>query len=1204
MRAQNELYVGPSGSGKSAALSRYILEQAHENPDKSYYLIVPDQSASAYEKRLLGMNRDLFNIAGLLNVDILGMSRLAFRVFEEYDVPSGRVLEEFERSMMVRAACSKVANLMKVYGGSIDKKGFISQAKSLISELLQFGITLDDIKLISDKLKEQGADTLSDKLNDIKLIYEEIRVRFLWNSGAELPEERMKIFADCLRDKSVKSIVDGAVIVFDEFRGFTPDQFEIIRGLNERAEKLIFGLTMEGADIRTGKEIKEHELFYQSYTTYKTLMEILGTVPVIKYYERGTDISRFAKESGLAHLEKGIFRFPIKEYVGVPDDIEIRRADDQVAEIKVVAEDILRQVKQGARFKDFAVVTGDMKGLSAYAEGVFRDYGIPVFMDQSKSIGKNPYTEGLIKLLQIIDKDFNYDSIFGFIKLGLVGEDISGALDVLENHCLRHGIRGRKIWEKTIEVSKDSLPEELKDEIADDYANCEKARAAVMNLLAPMLELNRKSERVSNISQALRIMMSAEKLDYEKKIEETVGVYEKLGKPAEANAMKALYEKLCSMFDSMDEMLGYEEVSIHDYLEIISSGTEDMKLGVIPPTLDSVTIADCERSRLDRVKTIYFINMNDGILPGTASGGKLLSDRDKDRIETLFADNGIMKKLAPNDKIQSYMEQFYIYQMLTKPEKKLVLSYADTGRDGKPMEVSYILGRIKRLFPKLETVRKTPKPFNGTRATDIYYFTDSIRNAMGMLRDRNIAELETEERFTSEINDIASFRKQDPECFDFDDRAVLYSNKAEQLPQNIMKDLKLDISVSKIESYAGCPYSYFLKYILKLSPREEKQLDNLGVGNILHRALELAGETVKDLFGNDWKKIKDVSLEKISKESLDRALSENEFFKDEGEQDKGKNDVVREQLLNVMDRSMKTIRYQISKGELLPETFEQTFSATFTVSRPDGEKLPITINGKIDRVDSYDSEDERIFRIIDYKTGDKKFDPKRIEQGLDLQLSVYMDVINEILKREYKDKCVIPAGMYYYHVSNPEIRLTDQVLASAEGDEAAAAEKSQLQQLRLNGAINIDDPEKHRITELQEEGIVDETGAVRKGTVLSLDSGRSADTYSKSTAVVVTKQMEGLGKFGRNKMAELTEQMLGGDISKNPIRMGRGGKVRCTYCDYRQICRFGSYGGKIRYIPDDAESSIETIARITDNIEERSQYDRLEQSTIKSSGKS
>ena len=208
MRAQNELYIGPSGSGKSAALSRYLLEEAYKNPDKNYILIVPDQSASAYEKRLLRMNGELFGISGLLNVDILGMSRLAFRIFEEYDVPSGRVLEEFERSMMVRAACSKVAGMMKVYGNSIDKKGFITKAKSLISELLQFGISLEDLKLLIDKLVEAGSVSLADKLSDIKLIYEEITVRFLWNAGAELPEGSVHLFT-----RSDTSELDKRIVV-------------------------------------------------------------------------------------------------------------------------------------------------------------------------------------------------------------------------------------------------------------------------------------------------------------------------------------------------------------------------------------------------------------------------------------------------------------------------------------------------------------------------------------------------------------------------------------------------------------------------------------------------------------------------------------------------------------------------------------------------------------------------------------------------------------------------------------------------------------------------------------------------------------------------------------------------------------------------------------------------------------------------------
>lgn len=1204
MRAQNELYIGPSGSGKSAALSRYLLEEAYKNPDKNYILIVPDQSASAYEKRLLRMNGELFGISGLLNVDILGMSRLAFRIFEEYDVPSGRVLEEFERSMMVRAACSKVAGMMKVYGNSIDKKGFITKAKSLISELLQFGISLEDLKLLIDKLVEAGSVSLADKLSDIKLIYEEITVRFLWNAGAELPEGRMKLLAECLRNNNVKSMVDNAVIVFDEFRGFTPDQFDIIEALENRAERMIFSLTMEGWIVQEDKTVREHELYYQSYITYKTLMEILVQKPVIKYYKRGTDLSRFNEGSGLEHLEKGIFRFPIHEYAGVPEDIEIWRADDQVIELSVVAEDILRQVRTGARYKDFAVVTADMQGLSAYADGIFRSYGIPVFIDESRSFGKNPFTEGLIKLLQIIDKDFNYDSIFGFIKLGLMDDDISGALDVLENHALRHGIRGRRSWEKIIEVSRDSLDEELKDEIVDDYMNCERARSAIMELLIPMLVLDRKCEKVSNITRALRTMMAPEKLDYEGRIELTVSMYERLGKHAEANALKGLFEKLCTIFDSIDEMLGDEEMSIHDYLEILSSGIEDMKLGVIPPTLDAVVVADCERSRLDRVKTIYFINMNEGILPAVSSGGKLLSDRDKDRIEEVFNDNGIRKKLAPNDRIQSYMEQFYIYQMLTKPEQKLVLSYADAARDGSSMEISYVLGRIKRLFPELKEERRVPEPFSGTRETDIYDFTSSVRQAMNMLRDRSVSELEKEDTFNRTIQDIADFRKLDPECFCYDADAILYSNQAENLPQDILKDLKLEISVSKMESYAGCPYSYFLRYILKLSPREERQLGALDVGNILHRALELTGESVKNDFSNDWKKINDKSLTDVAEKALDKALSENEFFRDESETERGKNNVIRNELADLMGRTVKTIKYQIGQGGMIPEAFEQTFSATFKASRPDGETVPITINGKIDRLDSFETDGEKVFRIIDYKTGDKAFDPDRIKAGTDLQLAVYMDIIKEIFKRDFKDKDVIPAGMYYYHVANPDVsELSEKQIAGAGGDESLAAELEQYKLLRMKGAVNIDDPEKHKIAKLQEDGIVDDSGNFGKGTVVPIDKGRGEE-FSKSTSAIVTSQLEGLGLYSRNKMVDITEQILEGDIRKQPVRFGKQGKVKCVYCDYKQICRFGIYGGRVNYVPDRKESAVVAISAMTQDVRERVNYDRMEQSTTKSSGKS
>lgn len=1205
MRAQNELYVGPSGSGKSAALSRYILEQAHENPDKSYYLIVPDQSASAYEKRLLGMNRDLFNIAGLLNVDILGMSRLAFRVFEEYDVPSGRVLEEFERSMMVRAACSHIKGKLNVYGSSIDKKGFIGQAKSLISEFLQYGISIEDIEMLIKRLEREGSVSLADKLHDIRLIYKEMKENFFQDIGTGLPEERMKVLVECLKNPGVKSFIDGAVVAFDEFRGFTPDQFDIISALENRTDKMIFTLTMDTDIVRKNIEVREHELFFQSYSTWKSLKELFVNAPVIKYYDRDTALSRFRINSGLSHLEKGIFRFPIKEYEVVPSDIELWKADDQVTELSVVAEDILQRVKSGARFRDFAIVTGDIAGLSAYADGVFKNYGIPVFIDESRSFGKNPFTEGLIKLLQIIDKDFNYDSVFGFIKLGLVDNDISGVLDVLENYCLRHGIRGRNIWEKKIEISSEALPNDLKDEITDDFQSAEKAREAVMALLSPMLDIDRRKSSVSEITEALKKMIAPDRLNYEDRINDTVEMYEKIGKPAEANAMSSLYDKILSMFESMEEIIGSEEISVHDYLEILTTGTEDMKLGVIPPTLDAVVVADCERSRIDRVKTIYFINMNDGILPSNTYESKILSDKDKDKILAVFQELGIRKILAPTDQVQSYIEQFFIYQILTRTEKRLVLSYADLNRDGSSMEPSYIIGRIKRLFPQLELKRRVPELFKGTKDTDIYGFTESIRTAMEMICDRDINKLEEEESFNDVIYNIAAFRNIDSEAFDYDERAVLYSNEAETIPQEIMKNLRIEISVSKLEKYASCPYSFFLRYILKLSPRQEKQLDYMDVGTILHRALELTGETVMQDYNNDWKAVDETVLDEVADRALKTALSENEFFKDEAGAEKSKTYVVSEELSSILHRTIDTVKYQISMGKMIPQAFEQKFSATFRASRPDGEEIPVTINGVIDRLDTYEADGEFLFRVVDYKTGEKTFDPRKVEAGTDLQLTVYTDVIREILKKEFGELSVIPAGMYYYHVANPDISaISESALKEAGGDENVAAAMEQRKLLRLRGTVNIDDPDYHKIAALQEIGIVDATGSIGKGTVIPIDKARTGNDYSKDTAVVGTEEMEKLGKYARNRMLGITEQILEGDISKHPVKYGKTGSSGCEYCDYGPICRFGTSGGKINYISDEGKNARETISDMIQNIQERVEYDRVERITEKSSGKS
>ncbi len=1209
-----ELYIGPSGCGKSEALTEMLLREAYEHPDRNYILIVPDQSASGFEQRLIRKNDELFNIPGLINVDIIGMSRLSHRIFDEMDIRESQVLEEFEKNMMVRASAARVADKLEVFGASIDKRGFISQAKSLISEFIQYDMSTDDIKMLESELKSRGQDALRGKLHDIGLIYDDMMDYYLADGKQALAEERMKTLATVLRSKKYSRTVDGAIVAFDEFRGFTPDQLSVIRSLTGRAAKLIFSITMDTDIVKQSKTVKEHELYYQSFLTYKALRDLSCNSMSLRYFERGNDISRFEKGSGLEHLEKTLFRFPIREYEGEIKDIEIWEAENPISEISIVAEDIRRSVRNGGRYRDYAIVTGDLKGLTAFAGAVFDDYDIPVFIDESRSLGKNPFTEGLIKLLQIIDRDFNYDTVFGFMKLGLEWDSITEDLDVLENHALKYGIRGYNMWDKPVFLPENTMKGELGDEIRDDMMRSENARKEFLRLIAPMIPLRKGKHPVKHISDALRTMMSDEYLGYEKKISDIAALYESIKKYADARAMGALFDKLNEILDSMDSLMGDEEVSVHTYEEMLASGTEDMKLGVIPPTLDAVTVADADRSRLGKVKTVYFINMNDGIIPIPGKNSRILSDRDKDCIEQIFREKGIDKMLAPNDRMQSYMEQFFIYQTMTKPESKLVMTYAASTREGMAVEPSYIIGRIRRIFPKLKIQRKAPKLFEGTRETDIYGFTDIVRSAMDILRDGKTSDDDTgyimNEKLSGLMRKIKKFSEIDKDIFSIDEDAVLYDNSAKDIPAELIRNMKLEISVSKMESYARCPYSFFLNYILKLEERTEKSLDSLDIGTILHHALELTEKRIRADYDNDWEKVPDLELLKISDEALETSLLDSEAVKYEKESEHKKNLAISSELKDMMHRTVDVLKYQIGKGEMYPGAFEQRFTATFRSPDAEGNEVPVIINGIIDRIDIAEKDDKLFFRIIDYKTGDKKFDPDRIKGGTDLQLTVYMDIIREILTRENKNRDIIPSGMYYYHVSNSDIKdLSKSAIEKSDGDEEAAAIQKQRDDLKLRGAVNDDnfgEGKDHDYLLLQDKDIIGSDGKIKKSSVIPVAPAgvKSDETYSKNTAVTGTEGMTELGLFGRVRMAEITRDIFSGRIDKHPVRYKGDRDPACKNCSYADICRFGAHGGEINYISVSGEDIRTKIKSMTDMIVDEVEYDSVERIPDRSIGQS
>ena len=1168
-----EILAGPSMSGKTYTLCCQVLKEANLNPDSLFMVIVPDQAGNAYEKMLIELNRELYGRPGFMNIDVLGFSRFAYRVFDELGIRDTGVLEEYEKNMLVRVATSRIADQLEVYGNSVNRTGFTREVKSLISELIQYNISADELEKAASELAP-GKETLGARLRDIVRIYREF-VAILDNmrspirgiSGVEdelgitIAEERLKLLARLLSGNRPCSITDGTVFIFDEYRGYTPDQLAVIAALSKRADTMRFGICIDTQIIKDNIVPAKHDIFYQSYTTMNSIKAAIGTKPEIRLADREWSDTPDRTE----HLSRYIFRYPSVEYKGEEkESLRVYSAKNIEDEIRLVAEEIREEIQQGLRYKDIVVVTGDMEAVDNVASKIFRDYDIPVFFDYSRKLRKNPYTEALLRVLNIVDKDFDYDSIFGYVKTGVAHIKDRDGLNSLENYCLRTGIRGRKLWEKPIRPFGRRITEEMKQ----SCAVMNKVREQILESISPLMELGRTGEKVSSYIAALRSIMDM--LDFEGNMESSAEVLEELGLMSDARVMRSLYSVLDRVMTETDELLGEEVMSIHDFTEILQSGINEITVGVIPPTLDCVSVCDIDRSRIVRAEAVHFINVNDGVVPRKHSPGRILSDRDKEEVSRLLMEQGEGKALADGTARQNVDELFLIYQILSKAAKRLTISYSELGRDGTSLEPSHIIERIKRLFPGLTAEPRRPKELGGTGRSDRPQYISWIRDALEILHGTSG---EPGEEYHDRLNKIAryiGYTNEDGGITDLDiiRPGLEYSNAASPVSSTTMTNINLRLSVSKLETYASCPYKYFLQYVLELRDRPEKKIEYYDVGNVIHRALELLFTEMREIHDNDWSGIKVEELKEMAAEYVDQAWNESEM--DSDVEADGKTEKVHSNLKSLAMRSIETIRDHIVAGDMKPTNFEQYFTAEFTAHRPDGTEVPVVLEGKIDRLDTKEEDGKLYIRVIDLKTGSQKFSPEEIREGTDVQLVVYSKIVTEILKQKFGKDAVIPAGIYYFHVADPIVRPTHAPAQNSEPGSEGEIKAYSDERAALFTLSGVSDSDPLVRLNLHDKGLVDEEqGKLNRSSKIIVVNAGSDGSLKDSSVVLDGEGFDGVEDYAAMLIREKADSILSGDFRKAPIEYiaTDEGHGTCTYCRFRAVCRFGEYAGEKKLIP-------------------------------------
>lgn len=1115
-------YFGPSGSGKSHRIYEEIMQRAAQEPGRNFLIIVPDQFTMQTQKDLV-MRSDR---GGILNIDVLSFGRLSHRILEEVGTKEMPVLDDTGKSLVLQKIAADLKDQLPAMGSLLHKQGYIHEVKSAISEFMQYGISTQDMDKLIASAEKRGA--LAMKLRDLKTLYrgfqDYIKDHFITT------EETL----DVLRRSLAKSkILQGSVVVFDGFTGFTPIQNRLIQELMRVCAETIVTVTI-GAEEDPYQPDGEQKLFHLSKKTVADLVKLAAEAEV----ERGEDvfvkggINRFTQAPALCYLEQNLFRYQYEPYTEKQQELcmfEALSPREEVHQTALYIRNLIRE--QEFNYRDIAVVIGDLEGYASYVETEFGQLEIPCFIDRTRGIVLNPMIEYIKSALQLYIKDFSYDTVFHFLRSGMV--DISREeIDELENYVIRTGARGYRTYSRLFTRRTEEMQQGSGQDDTERAEETMERLNRIRQQFADTVEILHMAPRAKAGEYVDHLYDFLEQNQVQQKLLNYQQQFEQEGDLAKAREYAQIYRLVMDLLDQIYELLGEEEISLQEFADILDAGFGEITVGTIPQNVDRIVVGDMERTRLKQVKVLFFLGVNDGNIPKNASKGGIISDMDRE----FLIESGT--EMAPSPRQQMYIQRLYLYLNMTKPSQRLYLSYAKVNSDGKGIRPSYLIDTVRKLFPQLVV----EYPQNRSRIEQIEGRQEGARYLAEELREYADGTLREEER--QDFYLMYRAYEADPQGRDRLTQAAFRRYKESGLSRIVARALygrRLENSVSRLETYAACACRHFLQYGLSLREREEFGFEVSDMGNVYHAVLEnFAGKLAES--GRTWWDFDENFAAKVVREAIEgyaATYGETVLYSS------ARNEYAITRMSRILTRTVLTLQQHLKQGSFQPDDYELSFRFaeeldSIHVDLSEEEKMHL--QGRIDRIDVSEDAEHVYVKVIDYKSGNKKFDLAALYYGLQLQLVVYMNAAMELESRKHPDKEIVPAALLYYHIDDPTIEtpveLTDEQI-----------NEQILAKLRMNGVVNSDPEVVERLDHYLQD----------KSAVIPVEKKKDG-SFSARSGILSREEMQLVSAYVDAKIRDIGREILDGKIAANPYE--KGNEEACTYCAYKKVCGFdGSIPG-------------------------------------------
>lgn len=1103
------LIFGASGSGKTEYILNDVINKSVAETDDSFILIVPEQFTMETQKNIISHHPR----GGTMNIDIQSFIRLAQNVFDELGINVGTILDDTGKTLILRNVIEQQKDILEVFGNKVNKPGFVEELKSIISEFYQYGIEKEEIlELVNNN---DIKPLLRAKLKDVQVIFEAFE-RYIGNEYIP-SEELLQVFCDNI-EKS--SLIRNSEFYIDGFTGFTPIQYRVVELLIKYSKKVSITLTLPSYKVNETKEL-EQDLFLLPIKTKNRLLniasELRATIADFIIIEDNVP-KRFVDSDMLAFLEKNIFRYTNKVCESKDKDISIISATNPKDEVTNVVYEIKELIRTGKyQYRDMAIVTGDIDRYYRLIERELDSANIPFFIDNKKSIISNPFVDAIRGAIQIIEDNFSYESVFRYLRTGMADftmEDI----DILENQVIAMGIRGYKKWQEEWE----NVPERIN-----------KIRAGFIENFTGLKENISGKRVVRDVCIALYDFICSSNM--EDKLNSFIEKFENENKMSLVKEYSQVYKYVMDMLDKMVALMGNTVVSLNEFGDILDAGFEEIKVGLIPMSMDCIVAGDIQRTRLNNIKVLFFVGVNDGVIPKVTGSGGILNESDRKNLSKYDIE------LAPTARENAFIQKYYLYLNMTKPKNKLYISYSSMDNNGKALRASYLINEVKKLYLNMN--------IGSTSYTEGYKFVTGESAAINFIADE-IRDMSTNNQIEDADNRFkelyAKFygNKKYHSIIDNIIDAAYYRHYDTPIDKAIAKAMygeDINTSISRLEKFAACAYSHFLKYGLELRERKMFEIKVSDIGSIYHSAIEIFSKIVNSNY--DWHSINDVDRKKIVQEAVEKAVEESGVG---ALKDSARNKYMIERVGNMTDKTTKVLCEQLRVGKFEPEYFEFIFS-TEAGAKSMCMKLDdytnMNLRGIIDRVDVYKeiSNDGKInkvyIKIIDYKSGKKDFDIEDVFDGRQLQLSMYMRAMEDVLSEKYNDAEIIPAAELYYNIQDPYIDKYNE-----DGIDDSSERRGQ--EYRMLGLVN----NSEEILELIDKNIIE------NGSSDVIKAGKLKNGTIKVPKGTSSKGFEALGDFVVSKAVEIGKEIVDGNIDIHPYKSGI--KTPCEYCEFSSICRF------------------------------------------------